>query len=64
MCRHSPPCPTAEAPDRDAAKVAFHDGLLGWSRLCNGVVVFEDTGEVLPNGTIIPPHRPLAQVMA
>jgi len=32
----------------------------GWSLLCNGVLVFEDTGELLPDGQIIAPHRPLA----
>jgi len=26
--------------------------------LCNGVLLFEDTGELLPNGEVIPPHRP------
>jgi hypothetical protein len=30
----------------------------GWSLLCNGVVVFEDTGALLPNGRSIPPHQP------
>jgi hypothetical protein len=30
----------------------------GWSLLCNGIVLFEDTGELLPNGGIIAPHRP------
>ncbi len=30
----------------------------GWSLLCNGVVVFEDTGALLPDGRSIPPHRP------
>ncbi|MER6481409.1 DUF5999 family protein, partial [Streptomyces filamentosus] len=25
---------------------------------CNGVLLFEDTGELLPDGTIVPPHRP------
>lgn len=30
----------------------------GWSLLCNGVVVFEDTGAILPNGWTIPPHQP------
>jgi hypothetical protein len=29
----------------------------GWSLLCNSVVVFEDTGDLLPDGTIIAPHR-------
>jgi hypothetical protein len=31
----------------------------GWSLLCNGVLLFEDTGELLPDGKIIAPHRPL-----
>ncbi|WP_434091523.1 DUF5999 family protein [Streptomyces anulatus] len=30
------------------------------SLLCNGVLVFEDTGELLPDGRIVAPHRPLA----
>ncbi|MGJ7015128.1 hypothetical protein J2Z78_000616 [Streptomyces griseorubens] len=29
----------------------------GWSLLCNGVVLFEDTGELLPDGSIIAPQR-------
>lgn len=29
----------------------------GWGLLCNGVVVFEDTGELLPDGRGIPAHR-------
>ncbi len=29
----------------------------GWNLLCNGVVVFEDTGALLPDGRSIPPHR-------
>jgi hypothetical protein len=34
----------------------------GWSLLCNGLVLFEDTGELLPDGQIIPPHRHLVAV--
>ncbi|WP_030460621.1 DUF5999 family protein [Kitasatospora sp. NRRL B-11411] len=60
MCRHNPPCPTAEAPDRDAARPIAHHPEQGWSLLCNQVLIFDDTGELLPDGTIIPPHRPLA----
>ncbi len=30
----------------------------GWSLLCNGVVVFEDTGALLPDGRSIPPRQP------
>jgi hypothetical protein len=29
----------------------------GWSLLCNGVVLFEDYGELLPDGSVRqPPH--------
>jgi hypothetical protein len=30
------------------------------SRLCNGVVIFEDTGDLLPDGRVIAPHRDAA----
>lgn len=59
MCAHTPPCPTAEAPDREAARPIAHHPEQGWSLLCNQVLLFEDTGELLPNGTIIAPHRPM-----
>ncbi|CAM5270863.1 DUF5999 family protein [Streptomyces sp. NBC_00237] len=59
MCQHQPPCPTAESADREAAHPMAHHPEQGWSLLCNGVLLFEDTGELLPNGQIIAPHRPL-----
>ncbi len=44
MCSHQPLCPPADAPDREAAHtVAFHREQ-GWCLLCNGVVLFDDTG--------------------
>jgi uncharacterized protein DUF5999 len=62
MCSHQPTCPPAEAPDREAAHtVAFHPEQ-GWSLLCNGVVLFDDTGELLPDGRVINPHRPTDEV--
>ena len=45
------PCPPAEAIDREAARVVACFPEQGWSLLCNGVIVFEDTGELLPDGT-------------
>jgi hypothetical protein len=57
MCRHLPPCPEANAPDRDAASVVSSHPEQGWSLLCNGVVLFDDNGELLPNGQIIAPRR-------
>ncbi|MFF9901257.1 DUF5999 family protein [Streptomyces longispororuber] len=58
MCQHQPPCPPAEAPDREAAALTAHHPEQGWSLLCNGTIVFDDTGELLPNGTVHAPHRP------
>ncbi|MBO0914291.1 DUF5999 family protein [Streptomyces sp. NBC_01260] len=59
MCQHQPPCPTADSADREAARLVAHHPEQGWSLLCNGVLLFEDTGELLPDGQIIAPHRPL-----
>jgi hypothetical protein len=58
ICEHRPICPRATDPDRDAAKVVASYPQQGWSLLCNGVVVFDDTGELLPDGSDIAPHRP------
>ncbi len=57
-CPHVPPCPGADHRDRDAARVVASHQEQGWSLLCNHVVVFDDTGELLPDGSSVPPHRP------
>lgn len=57
MCQHQPPCPTATSPDRESARLVAHHPEQGWSLLCNGVLLFEDTGELLPDGRVIAPHR-------
>ncbi|MFJ2153292.1 DUF5999 family protein [Streptomyces microflavus] len=59
MCQHTPRCPSADSPDREAAAVLVAYPEQGWSLLCNALVLFEDTGELLPDGQIITPHRPL-----
>jgi hypothetical protein len=58
MCPHTPLCPDASRPDREAARTIISHPEQGWSLLCNGIVVFEDTGELLPDGEPIAPHRP------
>ncbi|WUO15673.1 DUF5999 family protein [Streptomyces sp. NBC_00289] len=63
MCQHQPPCPTAGSADRESARLTAHHPEQGWSLLCNGVLLFEDTGELLPDGRIIAPHRPMGAVM-
>jgi hypothetical protein len=58
MCRHQPTCPVAEASDRDAARIVSSHPEQGWNLLCNGVVTFDDTGELLPDGSVIAPRMP------
>ncbi len=57
MCQHRPPCPTADSTDREAARILSAHPEQGWNLLCNGVVCFDDTGELLPDGRPIAPHR-------
>jgi hypothetical protein len=56
MCNHLCQCPNADASDRDAALIVAEHHDQGWVLLCNGVVLFEDTGELLPDGKAVAPH--------
>ncbi|MEU5242652.1 DUF5999 family protein [Streptomyces asoensis] len=58
MCLHTPACPAGTSPDADRAHVVASHPEQGWSLLCNGVLVFDDTGELLPDGRAVDPHRP------
>ncbi|MEU6757618.1 DUF5999 family protein [Streptomyces sp. NPDC005409] len=58
MCSHQPPCPAADSADHDAARIVASHPEQGWSLLCNGVVVFDDTGELLPDRRTVEPRRP------
>lgn len=56
-CHHFPLCPAATACDRHAARTIAAHPEQGWSLLCNGIVLFDDNGELLPDGcTVI--HMP------
>ena len=56
MCQHQPPCPDALAPDRMAALVVVSHPEQGWSLLCNGIVLFDDAGALVPGGqAVVPP---------
>jgi hypothetical protein len=57
QCHHHPTCPEAAAVNRDAAHVIASFPEQGWSLLCNGVIMFDDTGELLPDGRTVAPHR-------
>jgi Family of unknown function (DUF5999) len=56
-CAHEPACPAADDTAHDAARVVASHPEQGWSLLCNGIVVFDDTGEILPDGRLIAPQR-------
>ena len=57
MCLHQPPCPAANTAERDTAHIVACHPEQGWSLLCNGILRFDDTGELLPDGQIIAPCR-------
>ena len=52
-CSHFPPCPEADASDHDAAVAVARHPEQGWTLLCNGVVLFDDDGELLPDGQVV-----------
>ena len=55
MCSHVPACPPASSQARGTAHVVVAHPEQGWSLLCNGVVLFDDDGELLPDGRAVPP---------
>ncbi len=61
-CSHDPACPSAERLDREAAVVIAAHPEQGWSLLCNGVLLFDDLGELLPDGRQMAP-RPFARLV-
>jgi hypothetical protein len=56
LCAHVPPCPGATQTDHEAARVVAAHPEQGWSLLCNGVVIFDDNGELLPDGRVVAPR--------
>ena len=56
-CTHQPACPPPDAADRYRAHVRAAHPEQGWSLLCNGVIVFDDLGAVLPGRLLIPAQR-------
>ena len=55
MCSHVPACPPANSRAHGTAQVVVAHPEQGWSLLCNGVVRFDDDGELLPDGRAVPP---------
>lgn len=61
MCSHQPSCPSS---DRQGAHVVAAHPEQGWSLLCDGAIVFDDSGELLPDGRVVAPHRVPAERLA
>jgi Family of unknown function (DUF5999) len=57
MCAHGTPCPESTSEARDLAAVVSSHPEQGWSLLCNGVVLFDDDGELLPDGRAFVDHH-------
>jgi hypothetical protein len=58
MCQHRPACPAATASDGLAAHVTVAHPEQGWSLLCNGVILFEDGGVLMPSASSSGPGQP------
>jgi hypothetical protein len=54
-CQHQPRCPAALAADRAGATAVTSHPEQGWSLLCNGTILFDDGGVLLPGGAAIAP---------
>lgn len=63
-CTHRPRCPGIMAHDRGAARTIASQPEQGWSLLCNGIVVFDDGGGLLPDGRPFPPPQTPARIPA
>lgn len=57
MCQHQPRCQGWPAPDRLAARIVADQPGQGWSLLGNGVIVFDNGGELLPDCRAVTPGR-------
>lgn len=54
MCSSSSSCP---APDITAPHPVAAHPEQGWTLLCDGSIVFDDSGELHPDGSVVPPRR-------
>ena len=57
MCQHQPRCPQWPAPDHLAARIVADQPGQSWSLPCNGVIEFDDGGELRPDGRAVTPDR-------
>lgn len=64
MCSHRPACPDALSSSARSARIVGMHVEQGWCQLCNGLILFEDGGTLLPDGRVGDqvPAAPLFQV--
>ncbi|MFF8863017.1 DUF5999 family protein [Streptomyces sp. NPDC015139] len=62
MCSHPTPLSSSSAPAH-RHPVAAHPEQ-GWTLLCDGSIVFDDSGELHPDGSVVPRCRVPAQRLA
>ncbi|GAA3648090.1 hypothetical protein C8D88_104437 [Lentzea atacamensis] len=55
MCQHQPQCPDAADPRGPWAEIAVAHPEQGWYLLCNGIVLFDDGGLMLPDHRVVAP---------
>lgn len=53
MCTHFPSCPAAENGGACRAQAVYRHDEQGWCLLCNGVILFDDGGAILPDGSTV-----------
>jgi Family of unknown function (DUF5999) len=64
MCQHQPACPPADVLGRATARIVATHPEQGWNLLCNGVILFDDDGMLLPDGRAVAPSRPTHALLA
>jgi len=50
MCHHTPACPDVRTADACRAHVVADHSEQGWTRLCNGIILFDDGHYLTPDG--------------
>lgn len=60
MCSHQ----TSDHTRRGTAHTVSAHPEQGWSLLCDGSIVFDDSGELLADGSVVAPHRVFVEQLA
>ncbi|OQR62979.1 hypothetical protein B6E66_16450 [Streptomyces maremycinicus] len=64
MCSHRLPRASADARPVGLAHIVAAHPEQGWYLMCDGTIVFDDSGELLPDGRAVDPHRVTVERLA